>query len=543
MKLAFRDQSASIILLPSDQWADELLDLVENWTKSWLIQPAYWIKPSSVSHESGRPPEVTASIIGRNGRKEVNLFQQLSRYSVKTLRLISIRTIDEEEKRTESQNLLIKTLAKYVGDAKPQNKRINSLDIGNKLIKINLIFAPSEISGASYPGLHEPDWTFNIVVAPEDRATPTGFDSFISSKDRNKYSGFILSNTATAAGIWTGQSTSAYEEEEKLSQSSAHFNKVLVQRSFTRAVVSDALAFRISAQAMKRLLLPLDGIEHHEIKIKFFNEEVVDIEIEKLVSQALGMSNSQLDYKSPEELKDPDKKKISLKKRITILVKFVFGIHLNLPIWIFTAIWQGISKFVSQKIDSSDGEYEIDGEIDFPSTKLDKLTDAELVKLEQEKTRAQLLIEDWPKAHLRKAYPHLFSELRQLIFSNLESSPENNSHSHAFSDPSVIVPNYREFWKFSNLENYEQNKELFKIEDALPEWLEREVLFVDDSSLQDMESIINNSLHHLNDELRRESAEIDTLKTELEFLTDKYESNSNQLRISQLTAKYGEDNE
>jgi hypothetical protein len=77
LKLPFREQSASIILLPDGKWGEDLLDLVESWSKNWLLQPAYWLSVSNIKHFEGRPPEVLATVIGRNGRREVDLFQQL----------------------------------------------------------------------------------------------------------------------------------------------------------------------------------------------------------------------------------------------------------------------------------------------------------------------------------------------------------------------------------------------------------------------------------------------------------------------------------
>jgi hypothetical protein len=181
MSLPFREQSASIILLPDGEWGEELLDLVDSWSKNWLIQPAYWLKISNIKHFEGRPPDVVATVVGRNGRREVDLFQQLSRYSIPILRLISIRLVEESVERNAIQDSLVDVLAKYVQDSTPLSRQTESnKEIGSQLIKVNLIFSPSEATGASYPHLHEPLWNFNIVVAPEDRTFPTGFDSLPS---------------------------------------------------------------------------------------------------------------------------------------------------------------------------------------------------------------------------------------------------------------------------------------------------------------------------------------------------------------------------
>ena len=140
MKLAFRNQSASIILLPDGEWGEELLHLAENWSKNWLIQPAYWLRLSDIKYVEGRPPEVLATVVGRNGRRTVDLFEQLSRYEISLLRLISIRLVEESAERSEKQDSLVDVLAKYIDNSKPLMQRVGqNREIGSQLIKVNLI--------------------------------------------------------------------------------------------------------------------------------------------------------------------------------------------------------------------------------------------------------------------------------------------------------------------------------------------------------------------------------------------------------------------
>ena len=536
MKLAFRNQSASIILLPDGELGDQLLDLVEAWTKNWLLQPAYWLKLSNVKRFEGRPPEVIATVIGRNGRRDVELFQQLSRYPISVLRLISIRMVEETSERSSKQDDLVDVLARYIDASKPIFQRVGqNQEIGAQLIKINLIFAPSEVTGASYPHLHEALWNFNVVVAPEDRTFPAGFDSFISSNNTNKLNGFILANTATAAGIWTGQNSSVYEEETKYSQNSVQYDKVIVQRSFTRAVISDALAIRIASHALEKLLNfnedLVSNIQANKTDLKFLtSQDDVNKTIDEMVQKVLKLQNGELDYKSCEKLIPVPAKKISLKNRLSIFSQFVFGVILKLPLWIFTALWKGISKLITRKIDSSEGEYQIDTEIDFPKTKLDGLAESEIVNLQNEKAKAQLIVNEWVRATLRKPPPQLFSEFRRIVFNYLDNSNQNNEVKEIFFNPSNVIPDLTSTWNLQAVDGFDDFKNDLNA-DKLKDFL------VDDQiDTQDIEKV-NLKIKTFNDLIRESSNEysvskneIDELNLEVELLNKKLDTNLNQIK-------------
>jgi hypothetical protein len=424
-----------------------------------------------------------------------------------------------------------------VQDSTPLSRQTGSnKEIGSQLIKVNLIFSPSEATGASYPHLHEPLWDFNIVVAPEDRTFPTGFDSFISSQNREKLTGFILSNTVTAAGIWTGQNTSVYEEEEKRSQNSAQYDKVLVQRSFTRAVVSDALAFRVAAHALEKLLVYNDETIaeiSRNTDWKILEVEVETKLINVLVNQAMELNNNELDYISPDSLKIPDKKKISLKNRILEFLRFVLGIFAKLPIWIFTAIFKGIANFVSRKIDSEDGEYEINIEIDFPRTKLDGMLEAELIQLQQNLLKGQLAVDEWPRATLRKAPPHIFLNLRNMLFNSLDKTTYKDSVEEIFSDASRVIPDTRATWNLKNVENYNDFSTILQDDDEENSKFNDDLTWLNTESITKTKFELDKLVDSLTQEFSLESTESDELNSELEIIIKKVDLNRIRLKILQ----------
>ncbi len=548
MKLPFREQSASIILLPEGRWGEDLLDLVESWSKNWLLQPAYWLKLSNIKHFEGRPPEVLATVVGRNGRKDVDLFEQLSRYTIPVLRLISIRLVEETAARSQNQDTLVDVLAKYVENSKPLSQRIGqNKEIGSQLLKVNLIFSPSEVTGASYPHLHEPLWNFNIVVAPEDRTYPTGFDSFISSNNKEKLTGFILSNTATAAGIWTGQTTSAYEEELKHSQNSVQYDKVLVQRSFTRAVVSDALAFRVAAHALDKLLNiqeeTISEIQRNNQNLKILESRDESKAVDELVNKVMQLNNGEFDYVSPETLKIPDKKAISLKNRISLFLRFSIGIIAKLPIWIFTALFKGLTRFVSKKIDSEQGEYEIKAELDFPQTRLDGIVEAELVQLQQDLISGQLAVDEWPRATLRKAPPHLFAEIRGMLFNSLDNTSYKDPVKEIFANPSKVIPDFRTKWSFQNIENYEEFTTFIKDEEEMTKF-KGEVSWLDANNVKEAKTNLDLLINELTQEFIMNSTEIDELNSELEIINKQVDANRLKIKMIKNTSSLkGELNE
>lgn len=53
----WHEGSASVVLLPSGETGAELIKLVSEWTKSWMLKPAFWISEADIVDSSDGPQE------------------------------------------------------------------------------------------------------------------------------------------------------------------------------------------------------------------------------------------------------------------------------------------------------------------------------------------------------------------------------------------------------------------------------------------------------------------------------------------------------
>jgi hypothetical protein len=73
----------------------------------------------------------------------------------------------------------------------------------------------------------------------------------IEPADKAKMNGFILSNIASTAGIWSGQQKSIFELSNQFSDLSPVQNQVRVMRTFVRGILSEGLAVEVAVGAPK----------------------------------------------------------------------------------------------------------------------------------------------------------------------------------------------------------------------------------------------------------------------------------------------------
>jgi hypothetical protein len=193
----WHEGSASIVLLPGGEDGLRILDIVQEWTECWMLKPAFWVYSSEEKISDDAVPRITTCVIGRNGRRDIDLLDYLSREDFDKVRLIAIRTVDESGEHDTFQDKIVDLVKDALESARPLEIKANRADRPHTtLIRVNLVFAPTSRTGASSLHLLEPSWNINLVVAPEDRSTPSRFDKStrdVTSSDKDVWHRFILS--------------------------------------------------------------------------------------------------------------------------------------------------------------------------------------------------------------------------------------------------------------------------------------------------------------------------------------------------------------
>jgi hypothetical protein len=430
-----------IVFLPAGEAGERLLVIAERWVKAWMLSPALWVRVEDTKDidgqlakvETGIPPRVSAIVIGRNGSKVVDLFRELGRGEIKTARLTAVRSLEPESNGDRGQNQIVDVISKYLDSSAPMRyTRDNGIEVGTLLKKINLIFAPTERSGAELVDLFEMGWDANVVVAPEDRPTPASFDAFTRYADQDRLDSFVLANIASATGMWAGVNKSVFElTDSRYSQASQNM-RVVLQRSFVRGVASDGYVHRIAARVLNEVAKPLSPL-HDPIVATFVNDiEVFEAQeipeaIKESVTQAMGLDSNRLSYNSPLNFTQIEKSQLGIWSQIKHFLKFTWDKILGLPGLILDALTLRFEKKASDLFHSDQGFAEIKTKRGLRRSRMDAKAFNDATWLESEKARLFVEINEPFPPTRKDTFPSLLKGIRQLSFSLLDGSapPEN----------------------------------------------------------------------------------------------------------------------
>jgi hypothetical protein len=461
----WHEGAASIIILPGGEDGAELLNIVDEWTRCWMLKPAFWVRNDDVSTHDNEEAKVVATIVARNARKEVDLLDYLSGVDLNQVRLIALRTVNSKSEHDQAQDRIVDIISDTLSKARPYNLMSHGEYVAEThFMKINLVFAPSMRKGASYGHLLESSWDINLVVAPEDRSTPSRFDK--STRDSNPtdkaaWLRFLISNTAVAAGIWAGQDKSIFEAASQFTDLSPVQGQVRVMRSFVRGILSEGLSTRIAADALTRAanaetsaINPLRPFPNQYLE-SFESDRLPQV-IDDMVSKTLESSNARLTYKEVELTPEPPQDETGVVEALKYFFKTTWNLIKVLPIWFFAAIWNRIAIFFSRLIFGNKGRKRIVGAVDFPRTNLDKFAEAELEDISNRRERIKKIVENWPINIIRKSEPLLWSDMRKLMIGRLDASTLPNGVLHetgtsgngklVIGDLNSVLPNLNERW-------------------------------------------------------------------------------------------------
>ena len=257
-KKIWESEAVSIIVLPSGNQGREILDLAQDWSRSWLLTPALWMLADEIPQfDTGKsielqvPPSLTAYLLGRDSeqnsvKEEVDVFWTLGSQPFKTIRFIAVRTEQDPELMAKT-SLSAETAAQFIQRSVPEVRDLSRAELTGALFsKYNLVIAPTNERGL-IEGVLSQFWDANLIAAAEDRSTPLSTDSFVKVGER--FIGFALAHIATTAGIWAGLPISSAE----IDSDKAQLRQARLQRVFVRGVASDTLSADVAHWALQKL--------------------------------------------------------------------------------------------------------------------------------------------------------------------------------------------------------------------------------------------------------------------------------------------------
>lgn len=428
---AWHEGAASVVLLPGGEDGLRILDIVEEWTRCWMLKPAFWVYSSDEKISDDTVPRITTCVIGRNGRREIDLLDFLSREDFEQVRLIAIRTVDERGDHDAKQDKIVDLVKDALESARPLEIKADRADRPQtKFVRVNLVFAPTSRKGASALHLLEPSWDINLVVAPEDRSTPSRFDKAtrdITEADKSVWHRFILSNAAVVGAIWAGQEKGILETSHQFQDLSPVQGQVRLMRSFVRGILSEGLSTRVAADALDRAAhaetSKIDPIRPYPNDfLEAYESARVDDEIKAMVDATMKFSNGRLSYSRVELLPPPQPEETGVFAAIKYFFKTTWSLFKVLPLWIFAGIWNLIAGFVSKLIFGFRGRKVVKGSVDFPRTNLDKGAEVMITEIARRRKKIEETLKVWPHNVLRKSEPILWEEIRRLAIGRLDAS-------------------------------------------------------------------------------------------------------------------------
>jgi len=295
-KKIWESGAISIIVLPSGEQGRAILDLAQDWSRSWLLTPALWMLADEIPDfdpdieiDLQVPPNLNAYLLGRDleqnaVKEEVDVFWTLGSQPFNKVRFIAVRT-EQNTELMRKTSTSAETAAKYISRSTPQRfDQVPGEILGSYFTKYNLIISPTNERGV-LEGVLSQFWDANLIAAAEDRATPLSTDSFVKVGER--FIGFALSHIATTAGLWAGLPISSAEIDGEKTQ----HRQARLQRVFVRGVTSDTLSADVAHWALQKLNhsdtnFEIGAVEGHDVKTirsesqDLYRRELVDFILE-----------------------------------------------------------------------------------------------------------------------------------------------------------------------------------------------------------------------------------------------------------------------
>lgn len=257
-KRIWESEAVSIIVLPSGDQGRKILDLAQDWSRSWLLTPALWMLADEIPDfdpsqdiDLQVPPKLSAYLLGRDGeqnsvKEEVDVFWTLGSQAFKTIRFIAVRT-EQDPALMARTSIGAETAARFIQRAVPIARDLARAELTGALFsKYNLVIAPTN-ERRVLEGVLSQFWDANLIAAAEDRSTPLSTDSFVKVDER--FTGFALAHIATTGGLWAGLPVSSAEINSEKSQ----LRQARLQRVFVRGVTSDSLSADVAHWALQKL--------------------------------------------------------------------------------------------------------------------------------------------------------------------------------------------------------------------------------------------------------------------------------------------------
>jgi hypothetical protein len=422
----WQDGRATIVVLPSGAEGKALFALAENWSEVGLLGPALWVEPKRVSAPEGEPVRVEAVVLGndRSGNHVqivVDLFEQLAKENLTTIRLIQVRSVTPLAEFDEIQNAVARQVEDAVYSVIPSGDTRNNRKAYLAFQVVNLIAAPSahSVEQRLHDVLRGGGGT-TVVASPEDRSSPWSTDAFV--RTGKKFVGFVLMHLATVGGLWKGLPVGTLELFER--EGSAG-ESVFLSRVFVSSVLTDGLARRVSAQVLQDTIDP--NVKHTNAPsgAAYIEDNVKDEYVDSMVNYLMKLDDAVLDYRRPAELEDPEKANVGIWSAIVSFSKFAWSKALRIPYWAYRFVRNSFAMGVQKRLQGKEGYADVERELrEEPLDMRDRtILSRQDMLAERERSARKATAAPVRLSEIRST-PYLWSSIREMIFGSLDGGAD-----------------------------------------------------------------------------------------------------------------------
>lgn len=452
MTFQWPKDGVSVVLLPAGALGDAVFNLAIEWTSHHLLSPAIFVKLDEQSEqsldqfESSGPVRLVAHVIGRNGEVAVSLIDELTRNDIDLLKIGACRLVEETDSYHEKQDRFIDRVRSQIRNSAPKREIDSDYVVGTKIMLLNLISGPTMRNGGSTKHLLELEWDANIIMSPEDRPTPSGFDSYTDDTEV-KFPGFLLCNIASTLGLWTGVNKSVLELQEV--ESSTAFDKVLVQRTFARVVKTDGVAIKMAAASLKQIEVEGNPIADPTFQLRGkerLEDAELTAEIANLVKSTLAADNRALSFNLEPFQGVEQVTKVKFFDGVKMFFTFLWQKLISLPRNFIESMVEIFNRKSTEILFGADSGYEVGVERDLEKLGLNRKDNQDLIKIEQVKNLVNEKLDELGLTpNYRADHPGLWSAQRKFVIDILDGTLENNK-GKILADTEKLIPKYGNVW-------------------------------------------------------------------------------------------------
>ncbi len=432
VKNRWGEAGLTIILLPSGKQGESLLSVAKYWTEMKLLSQAVWIRPEFLETGSKNPPKQKALILGEDSdgklkEVEVDLFEQLARQQLLTVRLLVVRTVSDNLSFDAAQDELASLLEQYLTVALPLPISAGyDREKYTQFLRMNLVAAPTEFESQDGARLVSSKFNVNFIAAAEDRSAPLAGDAFVRDEPPSKrFAAFTMMHVATIGALWVGLPVGLYE---LLNPAGAQGSQVYVSRTFVSAILTAGLARRASARVLRKIADPQSGAVDFAAELPVEGTyQIPDSEqdrfIEQMVKMTFEFDDRKLSYRPSPEAERVRAAQHSISSQANSFFVFVWDKLISIPRHAVTWVHRKIVRAINLALHGGD-------DTGYASVKMpeeyfdirDRIIIENRAKIAEEKTRADMALVSPVTPSDVRSTPALWEDVRNLVFGMLDGS-------------------------------------------------------------------------------------------------------------------------